>query len=133
MAETINERYSDIKFDYITEVPASKESLRKRGFNQCALLSKEISRLTGIPYKSNIIEKMYETETQHGMNYYMRRGNLTGVFDSKTPEEIKGKTILLIDDISTSGETLNECSKMLWLYDAKEIWCAAAALTEKIR
>ena len=75
-------------------------------------------------------EKIYETEKQHGLNYYLRRGNLTGVFDSDSPGEIKDKTILLCDDISTSGETLNKCAKMLWLYGAKDVYCITLALTK---
>lgn len=131
MAVTIAERFAGIEFDYITEVPMRKSALRERGYNQCALLAKEISQITGIPYKKGILKKIYDTEKQHGLNSYFRRGNLTGVFDSDSPEEIKDKVILLCDDISTSAETLNECSKMLWLYGAKEIYCICAALTKK--
>ena len=131
MAKTISERFAGVSYDYITEVPVGKKSLRERGFNQCSLLAKEISGITGIPYKKGILKKIYETGKQHGLNYYLRRGNLTGVFDSDFPEEIKDKTILLCDDISTSGETFNECSKMLWLYGAKEIYCISTALTKK--
>ena len=131
MAQTVARRFGNVRFDYITEVPVGKSSLRERGFNQCSMLAKEISAITGIPYKKGILEKIYETEKQHGLNYYLRRGNLTGVFDSCRPDEIKDKVILLCDDISTSGETFNECSKMLWLYGAKKIYCICAALTKK--
>ena len=61
---------------------------------------------------------------------YTEKGNLTGVFDVTNPELVRDKTILLCDDISTSGETLNECSKMLWLNDAKAVYCVALALTK---
>ncbi len=131
MAKTIGERFEGVQFDYITEVPIGRNSLRERGFNQCALLAKEISQITGIPYRPGILKKIYETEKQHGLNYYLRRGNLTGIYDSDYPGEIKDKVILLCDDVSTSGETFNECSKMLWLYGAKEIHCICAALTKK--
>lgn len=130
MAKTIQKRFGNVMFDYITEVPMTKKRMRKRGYNQCALLSKEISDKTGIEYKEGILEKLYETGNQHGLNYYLRKGNLTGVFDAVNPEYVRDKTILLCDDISTSGETLNECSKMLWLYGAKEVYCIAAALTK---
>ena len=74
--------------------------------------------------------KIYETDKQHGLKHYLRKGNLTGVFDVKNPDDVAGKTILLCDDISTTGETLNECAKMLWLYGAKEIYCISVALTK---
>ena len=52
------------------------------------------------------------------------------MFDVADAESVKDKTVLLCDDISTTGETLNECSKMLWLYGAKEIYCVTTALTK---
>ena len=61
----------------------------------------------------------------------LNRGNLTGVFDIPKPEEVKGKNVLLCDDISTSGETFNECAKMLWLADAAEICCISLAVTKR--
>lgn len=130
MSKTVNERFKGVKFDYITEVPMSKKSMNARGYNQSSLLCKRISELTDINYEPKILKKIYETDKQHGLNRILRKGNLTGVYDSDFPEKIEGKTILLCDDISTSGETLNECSKMLWLYGAKEIYCITAALTK---
>lgn len=131
MAETVKKRYPHINFDYITEIPASQKSLKERGYNQCTLLAKRISENTGIEFRSNVLSKIYETEKQHGLKLYMRKGNLSGVFEVKNPNDVEGKTILLCDDISTSGETLNECAKMLWLYGAKEIYCVSVALTSK--
>ena len=130
MYETIKTRFPDVVFDFITEVPVSAKSRRSRGYNQCELLAKEISALSGIPHRQGVIKKIYETNAQHGLPGYLRRGNLAGVFDLTEPETVKGKTVLLCDDISTSGETLGECSKMLWLYGAKSIYCITLALTK---
>ena len=129
MAETIKQRFGDISFDFITEVPVSRKSLKARGYNQSALIAKELSSLTGIPYKSGVIEKIYETRAQHGLPGYLRTGNLSGVYDLPESSAVKDKTVLLCDDISTSGETLNECAKMLWLGGAKSIYCITLALT----
>ncbi len=131
MAQTVKDRYSDICFDYITEVPSTKKRIKVRGYNQCFLLAKEISQNTGVEHKSEVLMKIYETKKQHGLKLLMRKGNLTGVFDVRNPSDVEGKTILLCDDISTSGETLNECAKMLWLYGAKEVYCISLALTKK--
>lgn len=133
MSETVKMRFGDIKFDFITEIPASPKSFRERGYNQCSLLAKQVSLNTGIEYKSNVLVKIYETNKQHGLKLYLRKGNLTGVFDVENPHDVEGKTILLCDDISTTGETLNECAKMLWLYGAKEIYCISVALTKRHR
>lgn len=129
-SETVKQRLSNVVFDFITEVPMTHKSRKSRGYNQCSLLAEEISELTGVEYKAGILKKIYETEKQHGLNYNLRKGNLTGVFDVSEPDFVKDKTVLICDDISTSGETLNECAKMLWLYGAKEIYCIAIALTK---
>lgn len=129
MSETVSERFSSVNFDYITEIPITKKSEKQRGYNQCFWLAKGISEKLGITHNPNVLVKLYETDKQHGMTYHLRKGNLTGVFDVRNPEEVEGKTILLCDDISTSGETLNESAKMLWLYGAKEVYCVSVALT----
>lgn len=130
ISATVRHRFGDVSFDFITEVPMTRKSVKIRGYNQCALLSENISEILGIEYKPGLLKKLYETDVQHGLSYWLRKGNLTGVFDVTQPETVKDKTILICDDISTSGETLNECAKMLWLYGAKEIYCVAVALTK---
>lgn len=130
MADTIRKRLPCVNFDIVTEVPISDKSIRERGYSQCSLLAKGVSDLCGIEYKSGLFIKLYETQKQHGLPYYKRRGNLAGVFDVSDPECVRDKTILICDDVSTTGETLNECAKMLWLYDAKEVYCVACALTK---
>lgn len=131
MFETVKDRFDNIKFDYITEVPMTRKSRRRRGYNQCFYLAKGISEHLGIEHKPDVLSKIYNTKIQHEIKYYLRKGNLTGVFDVPDPSAVEGKTILLCDDILTSGETLNECSKMLWLYGAKEIHCITLAVTKR--
>ena len=94
------------------------------------MLAERIGRLNGIDYKPGLISKLYETQKQHSLGFYLRKGNLTGVFDISDPAAVADKTVLVVDDISTSGETLNECAKMLWLNGAKEVYCVAVALTK---
>ncbi|MBQ8015235.1 MAG: ComF family protein [Clostridia bacterium] len=129
MAKTVGEEFGNVAFDFVTEVPMSRKSVRQRGYNQCFWLAKGVSEKLGIEHKPDVLVKLYETGKQHVLSFYLRKGNLTGVFGVSNPHEIEGKTILLCDDISTSGETLNECAKMLWLCGAKEIYCVAVALT----
>lgn len=130
MAKTVKKRYPDVAFDFICEVPMDKKSVKKRGYNQVSLLAKGLSERLGIEHKPELLIKLYETEKQHNLRWIFRKGNLTGVFDVSAPEEVEGKTVLLCDDISTSGETLDECSKMLWLYGARDIRCITVALTK---
>ncbi len=129
ISETIKSRFSDVEFDFITETPMTDKSIKERGYNQCQLLSKGISEKLGIEYKNGVLKKIYETKKQHDLQFFLRKGNLTGVFDVTDPELVKDKIILLCDDVSTTGETLNECAKMLWLYGAKAVYCCSVALT----
>ncbi len=130
MALTVKERFPGIAFDFITEVPVSAKSRRARGYNQSELLAGRIAEITGVQHKRGVIKKIYETNAQHGLPGYLRRGNLAGVYDLPEPDAVKEKTVLLCDDISTSGETLNECAKMLWLYGARSVYCVTLALTK---
>lgn len=129
MAKTVNNKLSAVEFDYITEVPMHRSNLKQRGYNQSSWLAKGIGEILGIEHKPSVLVKLIKTDNQHKINLYLRKGNLIGAFDVSNPEDVEGKTILLCDDISTSGETLNECAKMLWLYGAKEIHCITLGLT----
>lgn len=130
MAETFSERFAAEDFDYIVGVPMTKKSIRKRGYNQVRLLAKGLSECVNIPYREDVLIKLYETRPQHGISYLFRKGNLTGVFDVGNPDAVRGKKILLCDDISTSGETFNECAKILWLNGAEKVCCICLALTK---
>lgn len=129
-AKTVSERLSDKSFDFIAPVPLTKKSLRDRGYNQVELLAEVLSENLGIECRKDVLVKIYETDKQHTISYLMRKGNLTGVFDVADSECVKGKRILICDDISTSGETFNECAKMLWLCGAQEVCCVCLALTK---
>lgn len=128
MAESCKQRYDGIKFDYITYVPMDKRKERARGFNQSKLLAKEISEELDIPFGDKLLVKLYETDNQHDCGNIERTGNLLGAFDINSDYDVSGKTVLLIDDIKTSGSTLSECGKMLYLYGAERVFCLTAAL-----
>ena len=131
MADAVNERYPNKHFDYIIPVPMTSKSIRQRGYNQVDILCNGVSKLLEITPEKRILTKLYETEKQHGISYLFRKGNLTGVFEVTDPMEVRGKTILLCDDVSTSGETFNECAKMLWLNGAEAVYCVSLALTKR--
>lgn len=131
MAETFRKHYDGIKFDYVVSVPMTEKSRKKRGFDQCALLAKKLSELIDIECFPDALKKIYKTDIQHDLAYIFRKGNLAGAFDVADSEKINGKTFLLVDDISTSSETLDECSKMLWLNGADAIYCITVAVTKR--
>ncbi len=123
--------YADINFDYVTYIPMNKKHQRKRGYNQGELLAREISQISNIPFGDQLLLKIYETDTQHQCgNPILRQGNVLGAFEVNSEFNVNGKTILLVDDVKTSGCTLNECSKMLYLNGADAVYCLTASLVK---
>lgn len=100
--------------DLITFVPIGKKRRIERGFNQAEELAIEIGKLTTIEVVDTL-EKLGNEKHQAGLSQKDRQMNLSGTFKLKDGVEsiIKGKNILLIDDVFTTGATLNECSKVL--------------------
>ncbi|MBE6835316.1 MAG: ComF family protein [Ruminococcaceae bacterium] len=130
MAECVEKNYPDVSFDYITFVPMTKRQIKERGFNQSELFAEGLYDLLLVPVKSCLV-KVFETKQQHTLKESLRKGNVLGAFDVDKSVDLEGKTILLCDDIQTTGSTLNECAKMLKLAGAKEVYCVTAAITKK--
>ena len=128
MTETCKERYSGIHFDYVTYIPMRKHSAKKRGYNQSGLLAKRVAENINVPLCDDLLVKVYDTKVQRGCSKLERRGNLLGVFDVNNKYDVAGKCVLIIDDVKTSGATLSECGKMLYLNGASSVYCLTAAL-----
>lgn len=94
-------------------VPLHIRRLRERGFNQALLLVRELSKRTGIPYHERVLKKIKDTPVQSALKKRERGKNLKGVFEVRDGEAIKGKAIVLVDDVYTTGATVNECSRTL--------------------
>ena len=108
--QTLSQDYS---VDVMVPVPLHIRRLRERGFNQALLLVRELSKRTGIPYKERVLQKIKDTPVQIALKKRERRKNLTGAFQVKDQEAIQGKAVLLVDDVYTTGATVNECSRAL--------------------
>lgn len=112
----------NIKFDYITFVPLHKKRMRKRGFNQSEKIAKELEKMIDIPILDCIYRKS-NTNRLYNLNRIERKIELKNAFLVK--ENINyanGKNILLIDDIFTTGSTVNEISKLLKLNNVNKIF-----------
>ena len=101
------------KYDIIITVPISKQRLKKRGYNQSELIAKEISKILSIKIEENILFKIKNTVPQSTLNKNQRKENAKGVYIAKNAQKVKDKKILIIDDIYTTGNTVNECAKQL--------------------
>jgi ComF family protein len=95
--------------------------LRERGFNQAVLLVRELSRQTGIPFRKRILRKRKPTVPQVSLSGAEREKAVRGSFHVVGREELEGKSILLVDDVYTTGATVNECSKVLLAGGAKRV------------
>lgn len=108
-------------YDIIIPVPISKKRKKERGYNQSLLIAKEIAKNENIKLKDNVIVKAKNNTTQSKLNKEERTENVKNVYKITKNKEIIDKNILLIDDIFTTGATLNECSKMLKQAGAKKV------------
>ncbi|MDP2966932.1 MAG: ComF family protein [bacterium] len=102
-------------------VPLDKKRLRWRGFNQAEELSKELAKFLKIPLIPNSLTKIKETFPQIKLSDQERKENVRGVFLIKDRELIKNKNILLVDDVYTTGATMEECAMVLKKAGAKKI------------
>ncbi len=122
--------YKDMSFEVITCVPMSKDRRKRRGYNQSELIARNVAKLLDKPFE----ELMYRdsgAEQQHNLNAYERINNRDMTYHVIDPEKIKGKKILIIDDVMTTGATLSNCSKILKEQGAERVLCAVAAITVK--
>ena len=126
LAGACREAFLDTDFDFLTFVPQSENDMLEKGYNQAELLARAAALYMKLPVVK-ALDKIYDSPRQHSMPSIKRSGNVFGVFEPVDKFAIPGKTILLVDDILTTGSTLEECSKMLKLYDAEAVYCAVIA------
>ncbi len=113
MARGCQEFLSQCGADLIVPVPLHPKRLRWRGFNQSLLLARQVSRAYGLPVDPFTLVRAKETVAQTQLSEEERRKNVREAFALRAGGALKQKTILLIDDVYTSGATLNECSRVL--------------------
>lgn len=117
--------------DIIIPAPMHRKKQRKRGFNQATLIAKIVSNITKIKFDDKILIRNKNTSIQSNKNIKQRYENLEDCFDMLKPDYIKNKTILIVDDIYTSGSTINTCAKKLIENGAKEVFGLTMSITEE--
>lgn len=122
--------------DLICPVPLYPARKKERGFNQAELLSKVLAERTGLPIEAGLLQRTRDTQPQVDLPAQDRARNVRGAFaaaadagrqPSNTAEQVKGKSILLVDDVLTTGATLNECAKMLRRAGASQVYVLTVA------
>ncbi|MFA5021874.1 MAG: phosphoribosyltransferase family protein [Patescibacteria group bacterium] len=112
----------NLHFDYIVAVPLSKKRKLWRGFNQSEVIAQKISQQFVWPNNFSLIYRHYHNRPQVGLNALQRQENVKGIFRADNNESLENKKILIIDDVLTTGATLNESAKALKAAGVKEIW-----------
>lgn len=107
--------------DLIIPVPLFNKKEQGRGFNQSTLLAKYLSLNTGIAYEAKNLQRTRDTAIMHNLSRLERRENVNAAFRLKNPQQLIDKRILLIDDILTTGATIEECSRVLYGAGAYEV------------
>jgi ComF family protein len=115
-------------------VPLDKNKLKIRGYNQSEELAKELSKVLQVPVLSNVLIKIKPTASQMELKKEAREKNLQGAFaclpagrQQKNPAGLAGKKIFLVDDVYTTGSTMQECAKVLKSAGTKSVWGIAIA------
>ena len=102
----------DWDIDLITAIPLDMDRKQERGFNQSVLLARPLSWVSKIPFNEKAVTRSRNTRSQVGLSREQRKENMSGAFRSDT-KIVKGKSILIIDDVITTGSTINACSKAM--------------------
>ena len=118
-------------FDGVCWVPVSKKRRRSRGYDQSELLARRVAKEFSLPTCA-ALQKHAERNPQSQLkDAALRQANASGAFSVRPDADVSGKTLLLIDDIVTTGATLSECCRMLRQAGAKHVFCAAFASPRK--
>ena len=115
--------------DLITFVPITKARKKERGYNQSELMAQGIGKRLLIPCV-DVLEKTKETPPQHTLTLKERKENLVDVFFVTNEEAVRNKTVILCDDVKTTGVTLMRCCEELYKAGAKEIFCLCATVSD---
>lgn len=129
MAGRVKVIFPGVSFDWIIPAPLSRKRLKERGYNQAGLLARKIAGELGAKVLSNALQKDKDTPQQSRLSRRERLLSLRGAFRVKDPASVAGKTILLVDDVTTTGATLAECVKTLKKAGAARVYCAVFALS----
>lgn len=130
LSEKIENSDDAVSYDLIIPVPMNPIKQHIRGYNQAELMTMELAKQLGSVSDTSIIKKRYVSKIQHSLGKYERAENAERIFYS-ADKRIDGKTVLLCDDITTTGSTMIKCGKLLKELGASRVDAAAGAVTRK--
>ncbi len=114
--------------DAVLPVPLSRQRLQERGYNQAALFALPLALALGTSYRPAALRRVRHTRSQVELSWEQRQENVAGAFIA-APDDVSGKTILLVDDVITTGATLNACASALRSAGARTVYAFSVART----
>ena len=130
LGQTYQNLFKDWKLSLILPVPLHHLKKAERGYNQSQFIAKGMNKVLGTDAKVNILRRERFTQSQTHLNQHEREENVCGAFGVKNPKYITGKSILVIDDVITTGATINECAKVLLDNGALKVYSASVAIAD---
>lgn len=112
--------------DVVIPVPLSRERYKERGYNQAAAIARPLAIVLEKPFVPFGLAQIRDTKSQVGLSGEQRRQNVVGAFKA-IPELVNGKNILLVDDVMTTGSTMESCAKALKVAGANKVYCITIA------
>ncbi len=113
-------------FDLVLPVPLNPFRLKERGFNQSALIGKPLAHSLGVPFDQKSLLRIKNTSPQYKLSAQKRQENVFDAFWGN-PDRLKGKGVLIVDDIITTGATMENCNKALLAAGASRVFCISIA------
>jgi ComF family protein len=130
LAEVLWSKISSWKIDIIIPVPLHHLKKAERGFNQSEFIARGLSDSSTIPFSTNIIKRIRFTESQTKLSLRQREVNVAGAFKVSQKKKVVKKNILLVDDVITTGATVNECAKVLIENGVNEVYVCSVAIAD---
>ncbi|KUG26878.1 competence protein f [hydrocarbon metagenome] len=128
IGELSADKIASWNIDYIIPIPLHKLKKADRGYNQSDHIGISLAKYLNKPYRTNIVKRKKFTESQTKLNILERKTNIEGAFKLKRTKTIRGKNILLLDDVITTGATVTELGKVLKENEANKVYACSVAL-----
>jgi len=130
LADAYKEKLNDWGIEFIVPIPLHRLKRAERGYNQSDFIARGIKSVLNIPVANKIIKRIRFTETQTNLNLSDRKVNMKDAFSFRNNKIFRGKNILLIDDVITTGATTSECGRIILEGGAANVYAASVAIAD---